>query len=158
MKKIYRKLRTIFKSSSYINRITNETVKQNLGYQILQPLMIGYPYLPYNGGALRPFNISFLLNDIIINDRKIVVEFGSGISTILISRLIKRNNLNCQLISIESNLDWKEQLTRILKDEDIHNNTTIINAPLKEITTPFGKNNCCIIMNIFILKNSSQLL
>jgi|SRR5690554_813805 len=141
MRRIYRKIRSRYGSSSYINRVTNEIAKQSLGYQILQPLMIEYPYLPFNGGALRPFNISFLLNDIIINDRKIIVEFGSGISTILISRLIKRNKLSCQLISIESDLDWNKKLNRILEGEDVHHNTTIINAPLKEIETPFGINN-----------------
>jgi hypothetical protein len=139
MRKIYRKFKSNLTSKSEKTRITLEIAKQNLGYQIIQPLLIDYPYLPYNGGALRPFNISLLLNDIIINNRKIIVEFGSGISTILISRLIKRNNLDCQLISIESNTDWQKQLSDILKKEGVNENTEIHYAPLKEVVTPFGK-------------------
>lgn len=141
MNRIKRKLKSFFNSNAELNRITNETTKQSFGYQILQPLLIDYPYLPFNGGAIRPFNISLLLNDIIINDRKLIVEFGGGISTIIISRLIKKNNLDCELISIESNLDWRNQLTDILEKEGISDKTTIVHAPLKEVKTPFGNDN-----------------
>ena len=141
MIKKYRKLKQLLIAKGKNSEITNETVKQSLGYQILQPLLLNYPYLPYNSGAIRPFNISLLLNDIIINDRKSIVEFGGGISTILISRLIKKNNLNCKLITIENDLPWQEKLSSILKSEGIEENTTIIHAPFIEVDTPFGKNN-----------------
>src|SRR5690606_36365313 len=74
------------------NRLNKFFSEDILSVNFLNTLMNGYPYLPFSGSSLRPFCLNHILNDIVINNRKHIIEFGSGISTILIGRLIKKNN------------------------------------------------------------------
>ena len=105
---------------------------------ILQPLLTNLPYLPFNGGALRPICMAYILNEIIINQRKEILEFGSGLSTIMIARLIKKNGLNAQLISIEHNKKWSKTLQDYLANENLLQFVKIITVSLKEIETSLG--------------------
>ncbi|NIK92528.1 class I SAM-dependent methyltransferase [Mangrovimonas sp. CR14] len=137
-----------------ISRIKNAIKKNNLSFYelrhhkkksddiysmaVLQSLLIGYPYIPFNGGALRPFCITYILNEIVINQRQRVLEFGSGISTILMARLIKKNKLDAKIISIEHNEAWAETLKEYLDNEDLLKFVTIIRVDLKDVTTSKG--------------------
>lgn len=98
---------------------------------LLQPLLTNYAYLPFTGSSLRPFCMAHMVNDIVINNRKSIIEFGSGISTIMIGRLIKKNKLNATLLSIEDNQDWVKTLTAILKAEQIDDVINLQYVPLK---------------------------
>lgn len=99
---------------------------------LLQSLMAGYGFLPITAGSLRPFCLVHMLNDIVLNGRNNIIEFGSGLSTILIGRLIKRSKLNTRLISVEHDRQWANVLTEILQNESIGDEVEIICAPLKE--------------------------
>ena len=105
---------------------------------ILQPLLSNLPYLPFNGGALRPICMAYILNEIIINQREMVIEFGSGLSTIVMARLIKKNKLNTRVISIEHNANWASILQSYLENEDLQEFVKIVTVNLKEIETPLG--------------------
>ena len=106
---------------------------------VLQPLMNGYPYIPLNGGALRPLSAAYILNEIVINRREQIIEFGSGISTILIGRLIKKNKLKTRLVSVEHNKEWSEVLKNILSEEELSEFVTVLYIDLKKTITPFGE-------------------
>ncbi len=97
---------------------------------LLQSLLINYPYLPISIFALRPLAINMILNEIIINNRQFILEFGSGISTLLIARLIKRNQLSTRLISVEHDANWCHLIQAQLKSEEAPNSVKIIHAPL----------------------------
>jgi len=105
---------------------------------ILQPLLFGYPYLPFNGGALRPICITYILNEIIINHRQSILEFGSGLSTIIMARLIKKNKLKANIITVEHNEEWAKILKKYLEDEDLLQFVKIVRVDLKEIDTSLG--------------------
>lgn len=98
---------------------------------LLQPLLIGHPILPFTGSALRPFCLIHLINDIIINERKQIIEFGTGISTIVMARLITKNNLNATIFSIEHNTNWKKIIRQKLEAEGLNSIVQLIDAPLK---------------------------
>jgi predicted O-methyltransferase YrrM len=99
---------------------------------LLQPLLNGYPYLPFTGASLRPFCMVHILNDIVVNGRKNIIEFGSGLSTILMGRLIKKNNLSATVFSVEHNKEWVNVLDGILVSEGLSEIIDIALAPLKE--------------------------
>lgn len=99
---------------------------------LLQPLMIGYNYLPFTVPTLRPFCLAHILNDIVVNERKSIVEFGSGVSTIMIGRLIKKNNLKTRLLTVEHDREWANVLAGIVRGEGTHDVIDITHAPLKE--------------------------
>lgn len=142
--KIYSKFKKFINTSNLNNlELKNHSLKTDDIYSlsILQPLLINLPYLPFNGGALRPICISYILNEIIINQRKNILEFGSGLSTILIARLLKKNNLEAQIITIEHNNEWANIIHEYLVNENLLKYVTIIRTDLKEIETPLGNVN-----------------
>lgn len=105
---------------------------------LLQPLLLGYPFLPFNSTAIRPVVLSYLLNEILINNRKSIIEFGAGISTIVMARLLKKNNLKAKIISVEHDPEWVAVLRDLLHHESLSDYVELIIAPLREIDTDLG--------------------
>ena len=87
-------------------------------------------YLPVTTWSLNPSLIVHILNDIIVNNRKSIIEFGSGLSTFYIAHLIKKNKLDVKFYSVDSNNDWIEIVKRNLKDEQILEQVKMIYSPL----------------------------
>lgn len=102
----------------------------NYAFSIIQSLLIGQPYIPFNTFAYRPYALALILNEIIINQRKSVIEFGAGISTILVGRLIKQNKLNAKLLSIEHNEDWYNLMQQQIMNEDLGEIISLQHIPL----------------------------
>ena len=76
-------------------------------------------YLPYTQSAISPSCTNLILNDIIINRRTSIVEFGSGISTLLICALLDERGIEASFISIDESLDWIETLKDTLRKKRI---------------------------------------
>jgi hypothetical protein len=110
---------------------------------LLKPLLTDYPYLPFTGSALRPFCLAHMLNVIVINGRRTIIEFGSEISTILIARLIKKNKLNPTLLSIKNGLNWVKTLTGILQTEQMDDVVNVQCAPLKSSKRALDNSKWC---------------
>lgn len=86
-------------------------------------------YLPFTTSSLKFRFLACLANDIVVNNRNSVLEFGSGISTIIIARLIKMNNLNCTIITVDESAEWQEIIKKILKDENLLHHVNFVCAP-----------------------------
>jgi predicted O-methyltransferase YrrM len=95
----------------------------------LQPLLKD-SYLPFTSSSLRPARLAFVLNEIVINERRSILEFGAGVSTIMIGRLIKANRMNTRLIAIEHIGDWAAILSRMLEAEGLDRIVSVVHAPL----------------------------
>lgn len=98
---------------------------------LLQPLLQGYPFVPITGSSLRPFCLNHMLNDVMVNQRRNIIEFGSGISTIILGRLIKKNKLTATILSIEHNAEWAALMRKSLQAEGLDGIVNIVCAPLK---------------------------
>lgn len=142
------KIRVVINEISKSNRETHKNTKELSHHSkkaddiyamsILQPLLANLPYLPFNGGALRPICMAYVLNEIIINQRRLVIEFGSGLSTIIMARLIKKNNLETRVIAIEHNEKWAFILQGYLENEELQDFVKIVRVDLKDVQTPLG--------------------
>jgi hypothetical protein len=99
---------------------------------LLQPLLVGFPFVPFTGSSLRPFCLNHMINDIIINQRLTIIEFGSGVSTIIIGRMIKKNKLGATILSIEHNQEWAAVLKKWLQAEQLDDIVSVVVAPLKQ--------------------------
>jgi predicted O-methyltransferase YrrM len=64
-------------------------------------------------------NLACICNDVVINSKNNILELGSGISTIILARLLKKNNLNAKITSIDESLEWINILKNILQNEDL---------------------------------------
>lgn len=87
-------------------------------------------YLPLTGMSLRPYALAFMLNEIVINKRESIIEFGTGISTVLIARLIKLNKLSTKLVTVDENESWQQMIKEILIKENIQDCVQFIQTSL----------------------------
>ncbi|MCC9137345.1 class I SAM-dependent methyltransferase [Pontibacter silvestris] len=108
----------------------------------LSSLLNSLPYLPYTESSLRYSSITYFLNDIIINNRKVIVEFGSGISTIFLSELLLQLNLkDVTLISFDNNQEWLNIISKYIKKESLDlNNIHLIKAELSSCALSLNNN------------------
>lgn len=121
------KFKRLFKKQQKISQI-------QFNYSQLNQLFSDSPiYIPLTKWAISPSTITHVLNDIIIEDRKCIVEFGSGISTIYIAKLLKSNKINANFFSVESNSDWVQKITKQLELLDLTAYVTIIHAPIQPV-------------------------
>jgi hypothetical protein len=125
----------LFEKVGYLEKtlsVSNRKADDIYSISLLQPLLNGYPFLPFTGASLRPFCLVHILNDIVINGRKSIIEFGSGLSTIMMGRLVKKNNLNVTVFSVEHDKEWAKVMEGILDNEGLTEIVTVACIPLKE--------------------------
>ena len=89
---------------------------------------LGLAYLPWTASALRPAAMVQLVNEIIINGRRTVVEFGAGISTLYLARVL--SGVGGQLMSFEDDADWAQIVRNLLEQNGLAGVAQVIDAPL----------------------------
>lgn len=124
-----------------MGRISNEDTEKKINdcttfiqsariTNFLAPLLVNFSYLPLTDAAAGPHYYAHILNDIIINNKKSIVDIGSGISTILIARLLKINNISASIISIDHDKNWQNIVSSILKRDGVDQYVTFIDSPI----------------------------
>lgn len=89
---------------------------------------LGLPYLPWSDASLLPSALQVVLNEIEINSRKTIVEFGSGISTIYIAQILSR--LGGRIVSFESDAEWATFVENRLAAFNLSEFASVVHAPL----------------------------
>ncbi len=87
-----------------------------------------FDYIPWTAAAMRPSAICALLNEILINRRKTVVEFGAGISTLYIAKMMQ--DIEGQLISFEHDRAWLGVVEEMLAKHKVADSVKVVHAPL----------------------------
>ena len=114
-----------------------ENVKEDKNYcssteALIKLGTLNLGYLPWTSSSMTPQSIVYILNEIIINKRRRVMELGMGLSTVFIARLMQEIE-DIQLLSVDHDKDWIDtcsfQLASKCLDTDRH---IIIHAPLAE--------------------------
>jgi hypothetical protein len=103
-------------------------------WAILSPLLTDYPYIAFSISSMRPSCLVHILNDVVVNDRQQVIEFGAGVSTLLLARLIARNGLSTRLTSVEHDPGWAQVIRGMLERERMADPVTVVVAPLEPVT------------------------
>ena len=98
--------------------------------QILQPLLSGGAYLPITSSSMNLRSVAVILNDILINRRTNIIEFGGGITTFLIARMIELNNIPAKLYTVDEDLNWLKVIEETLQNESLDRHVELIHAPL----------------------------
>jgi hypothetical protein len=116
-----------------ISRTKNKNKIEDIyAYLLIQDLVKFPEYFATTTSSLRFHTLAVILNDITINQRKNIIEFGSGISTLAIANLIKKNNLECDFISVEDNKEWFNYISSFLSRNNLQKNVKIIYVPLEK--------------------------
>ena len=87
-------------------------------------------YMPWTGASIHPTALMYLLNDIILHQRKHIVECGSGISTIMIASLLKANNHEARFYSVDHDEQWISILRNQLESLGVADYVEFVHAPL----------------------------
>jgi hypothetical protein len=94
------------------------------------------PFLPWSSGAMRPAGLVEVCNDIVLNDRGRIVELGSGISTVLLARLLSQLSApgERRLAAVEHDARWKRWVVGQLAREGLDDHAVVVDAPLRACT------------------------
>ena len=140
-------------------RFNNLKIQQHFNSQIqfnylqLKSLFSESTFTPMTTWSISPSTILHVLNDISINQPKNIIEFGSGISTIYIAKLIKLNKLKVKFFVVESDNTWIDQMKKELKLNDLENFIEFIHAPIVKISNDLTYKNQTTWYDIKILKS-----
>ena len=99
-------------------------------YALVSLAPLSDDYVSWSQSSVRPSALAYLLNDITVNRRRTIVEFGAGISTALIARLISAQP-GKSLISFEHDPDWCQFLNDRLEHKGLDGVARVIYAPLR---------------------------
>lgn len=93
-------------------------------------------FIPWTSMAIQPASMMNILNEIFVNQRNIVIEFGCGVSTLYIARALSETG--GRLISIENDSEWTALVRQMLAREGLEEIATLVNAPLKQCSLAIG--------------------
>lgn len=91
---------------------------------------LGVGYLPWTSSALRPADAQRIMNDILLNERQVIVEFGSGLSTLLIAALSRQFGLKLRLFAVDENAQWLDRIATQVAGANSDIEFEAIHAPL----------------------------
>lgn len=98
-------------------------------------------YIPWSKASLSHVGMATILNDISINQRNVIVELGSGISTVYIAKFLQQQRQG-HLFSVEQDADWLKIVSKIIERENVGEYVTFVHAPLTHSSrtiTPNGQ-------------------
>jgi len=96
--------------------------------EVLRPLLAAGGYLPWTEGALRPAALAEVCNEIALAGRTEVVELGSGVSTVVLARLLRERG--GRLTSLEHEPTWAAFVGAQLEREGLSETARLVEAPL----------------------------
>jgi predicted O-methyltransferase YrrM len=104
------------------------------GWHNVRLLLPSITYIPpQTTFSLAPDAAAYVLRTINREKPATIVELGCGLSTVLISTLIKQNNLPVRFYSVESDADYLAQCREILEDNGTADVVEFLHAPLKPL-------------------------
>ncbi|MEM5564595.1 hypothetical protein WNY78_05750 [Psychroserpens sp. AS72] len=127
--------------NKYINNVISRIIKkqskiqqEQFALQAISGLFNESHFIPFTRWSISPSTIQHILNDIEINKRNCIVEFGAGSSTLYIAKLLKTKGSKASFFSIESDEKWARTIENDIKKMQLDDFVTIIYAPITKIS------------------------
>jgi Methyltransferase domain len=99
-------------------------------WHILRPLLDRGGYLPWSTGSMRPAGLVAVCNEIVHGARTRIVECGSGVSTVVLARLLRERGAG-RLVVLEHNRHWAALIQAQLRREALDGTARVLDAPLE---------------------------
>jgi hypothetical protein len=97
---------------------------------VLSPLLVQGGYLPWTSGSMRPAGLVAVCNEIVHGARRCIVECGSGVSTVVVARLLRERGEGA-LVSLEHDQHWAGVVQDQLRRESLDTIARVVYAPLE---------------------------
>lgn len=91
---------------------------------------LGVGFIPWSRSAIQPASLVWILNEIMINNRTRIVEFGSGVSTVYIAKVL--SIYGGSITTIDHDKEWINYIKKILIREGVSGVVEMVHAPLTE--------------------------
>jgi hypothetical protein len=98
-------------------------------WHVLRPLLDAGGYLPWSTGAMRAAGLVVVCNEIVHGARTRVVECGSGVSTVLLARLLRERGAG-SIVAVEHDRAWAALVADLLRREKLDDIARVLYAPL----------------------------
>jgi hypothetical protein len=99
-------------------------------WHVLGPLLAAGGYLPWSTGSMRPAGLVAVCNEIVHGARTQIVECGSGVSTVLLARLLRERQAG-RLVALEHDRRWGRLVEDLLRRESLDTIARVLHAPLQ---------------------------
>jgi hypothetical protein len=99
-------------------------------WHVLGPLLVQGGYLPWTTGSMRPAGLVTVCNEIVHGSRTRIVECGSGVSTVVLARLLRERHAG-GLIALEHDRHWAALVQDHLRRETLDTIARVLHAPLQ---------------------------
>ncbi len=101
-----------------------------LAMQYLRPLLDSFTEPPpMSSTSLRPVALALLVNELRINRREAVLEFGCGVSTLVLAKAADLYSLEVQILAIEQSAEWVDRTWEQLSEEGLGHIAEIQHVP-----------------------------
>jgi hypothetical protein len=99
-------------------------------WHILRPLLDRGGYLPWSTGSIRPAGLVAVCNEIVHGARTRIIECGSGVSTVVLARLLREREAG-RLLALEHDGKWAALVHEQLRREALDGIAGVLHAPLE---------------------------
>jgi rhodanese-related sulfurtransferase len=97
--------------------------------QALSSLQGGF--LPWSGSSMRPTAIVGVVSDVVVRQRRMIVECGSGNSTLFAARALSQAGGEGHVYSLDHDRDWAAVTARAIAREALDQWASVTHAPLR---------------------------
>lgn len=122
----------IYKALGKFFNFRNEEIPSFLLHELVHQ---GENYLPFTTSSLKFRALACICNDLVVNQRKKYLEFGAGLSTVIVARLIQKNGLKAHIYSVEEDKGWIDYIQHIIDKEGLTPYVTLFHLPTKPSTS-----------------------
>lgn len=130
------------------NRLKAIEKKVDLNYQLVEDEMALNKllnlfdtkiFIPLTKWSISPKEVLHICNDITINKRSSIIEFGSGFSTFSIAQLLKNNQIEASFVTVENDAEWAKELKGLLSKMNLEKFVKIVVVPITNVNDSISK-------------------
>lgn len=99
-------------------------------WHVLRPLLDRGGYLPWTTGSMRPAGLVAVCNDVVHGARTRIVECGSGVSTVVLARLLRERGAG-GVVAVEHDAHWAAVVRDQLRRESLQDVARVVDARLQ---------------------------
>jgi 16S rRNA G966 N2-methylase RsmD len=131
---IIKKLKNKFKSIENKIQENKFILQDQIALTQLLKMFNNDMFLPLTTWSISPREVLHICNDLVINKRKSIIEFGSGFSTICIAQLLKINKISASFVSVENDKNWCKEINSIICNLKLSQFVKCIYVPITNVS------------------------
>ncbi len=124
-------IKLVKRFQNYLKRQTLKLDDIHAGI-LLDNILSQGQYFPTTASSINLHSVATIINDVIINRRQSIVEFGAGLSTLCLARVVRDLKLSTSIVSVDDNEAWLSLMKQHLQAEGLEDFVTFVFAPLTD--------------------------